>query len=387
PARPGGFGPAGGGPTGGGPVSGTLNPAGDGTSLGVSSAVGRHLLAHQGELAEIVTDDVAAAIRTVLNTHGEEIARMRRDDLGRDVHDALHALLTAYDRHLEQRGPLASPPFDADPRRRSELARRVWQGSPDLDRLRRATAGHPDLLQLTNEEDLRLLDPTPDTATFVRFIPRIAGPGRDEAAGSPDIAGLIRLTELTPGSARRASPPPTPRQRPASTPTPPPAQSTPSPEHDGLPPAGEAPPAPPTPTPTRRPAETAADEVWSGETTVGAPGASPAAAASTSSAPVENVPAGAVPAEDIPAEPGPSTTVPAEDAAARAVPEAVETLVASPPVRPAPLTAARPGAAGPVPSDVRTAPRPDLPAATPTAVPDPAPARPEHTPTEDDDLW
>ncbi|MCK9920696.1 hypothetical protein MXD61_02025 [Frankia sp. AgPm24] len=374
PARPGGFGPA---PGGAAANSGVLGPAGDGSTLGVGSAVGRQLLAHQGELADIVTGDVAAAIRTVLNTHGEEIARMRREDLGRDVHDALHTLLTAYDRHLERRGPLAPPPFDTDQRRRVELARRVWQQSPELGQLGRATSSHPQLLQLTNEEDLRLLDPTPDTAAYIRFIPRIANPGREEATGSPDIAGLIRLTELTSGSVRRASPPSTPQQRPTSPPTPPVPAGTPDvvqgptgpAENDDTSPSLAAPPTPPAPPtpdgppPQRpvsdppppapaRPADSVADEVWSGETTVGSPGTPPAAQ------PVE-----ARPAEALPAEPSPAQA------------------------RPAPLTAAKPDVPAPVPPTVRSAPRPDVPEAASAVVPDPAAARVERTSTEADDLW
>ncbi|CAO5192492.1 conserved membrane hypothetical protein [Frankia sp. AiPs1] len=211
---PGGYGPLGGpghpggfGPPGGGPAFPAAGLPGDGSTLGVGSAVGRQLLANRGALAEIVTDDVAAAIRTVLNEHGYEIAGMRRDDIDRDVQNNLRTLLAAYDEHLERRGPLAPPPFEADLGRRTELARRVWLNSQELGRLRRATASFPDLLQLTNEEDLRLLNQTPDTAPFVRFIPSIADPGLDEGTGSPDIAGIIRLTELNPRSATRASSP------------------------------------------------------------------------------------------------------------------------------------------------------------------------------------
>jgi hypothetical protein len=216
--------PGGTGPTGGfGPAGGFGSAGGDGrpgasgaeavlgrdggATLGVRPAISRQLRANQGALAEIVTDDVAAAIAMVINAHGEEIARERRDDITRTVHDALTTLLGAYDEHLERRGPLAAPPFEADHRRRTVVARKVWTSSPDLDRLRRATANFPSLVQLTNEEDLRLLDQTPDAAPIVRFVPTVADPVRDEGTGSPDIAGLIRLTQLSAASARRTDPP------------------------------------------------------------------------------------------------------------------------------------------------------------------------------------
>ncbi|MCK9896902.1 hypothetical protein [Frankia sp. AgB32] len=247
PVHPGGFGQ----PTGAGampgrnPASASGPPAGGtgGETLGVSRLIGQQLHANRGALAEIVTDDVGAAIRTVLNARGEEIARERGDDIARDVRETLRRHLAAYHEHLERRGPLAGPPFEVDPRRRTELARKVWLGSTELTRLRQATGSHPNLLQLTNEEDLQLLDQSPDAALFVRFVPRIADATRDEGTGSPAIAGLIRLTQLNPDSARRAEPP----TRPADESSPPPPASAPppaGPRPAGPRPAGPRPAAP-----------------------------------------------------------------------------------------------------------------------------------------------
>jgi len=276
--------------------------------LGIDPDVGYRLSDRNSDLTQVLTGDVGWAVRAVLDQYdAEDLWQAEPEDIDRTVRRDLADRLDAYDEHLERRGPLADPPFRADPTRRLALARAVWKNSDALRRLRTAGSDDIGLLQLTGPDDLQLLNRQLGAAHLIRFVPDVAGADGEEGTGSPDIAGLIRLVPLMPDAATDHVPTGPGKAQSSSVPPPkPPASGSPS-----------GPAAPPDP----RALGTATPGASTGAEASTAPGGNPPAAAASvpqpSAAPPSVPPAGST-----------SSPAPAAGAGAAAGSEDVDVVVA-----------------------------------------------------------
>ncbi|MBL7514137.1 hypothetical protein I6A94_30560, partial [Frankia sp. CN4] len=181
--------------------------------LGTELDVGFRLRDRAGQVTDVLTDDLGDIVRTVLDRHAAELTGGFVDDLCNGVDRSMAECLARYADHLEHSGLLTAPPFAGDPRKRVELARSVWQGSPIVGQLRAASVNDEGILQLNRSADLGRLDLAPDGSALVRFVPEVAGVGGDvTTTRSADVAGLIRLVQFRPNAVDAGGTGPRPRR-------------------------------------------------------------------------------------------------------------------------------------------------------------------------------
>jgi hypothetical protein len=186
---------------------------------GISMEVSDELRRHGKELNELFRHDLVDVAMAVLARGFDELAQDDLESMADWVPGYTAHMLRAYNQHLDRMGVHGIPPFGTPSQIRRTLVETVWKASHDVATLLRTQMNDPAILQLAAGNDLSFFDPRPAHASMVPFLPRASRPahgrtgaGQTSATPTPEglgeavwtewgqVAGLLRLVPLTPGS-------------------------------------------------------------------------------------------------------------------------------------------------------------------------------------------
>jgi hypothetical protein len=186
---------------------------------GVDAEIPSLLRQNSAEIAGIVSDDMVALVRLLLERCWADLGRDALDAPAQWVSEQTEMHLGRYKHHLERRGVHGLSPFKADNERRRVLAHTVWQDTRRVSTVLRSSIQHPGIIQLCAPEHLLFLDVDPNRAGSVRFAPKgaqtqhgqgLRGVGRngDHQSVMGDmiwtewgqVAGIIRLVRMRAGT-------------------------------------------------------------------------------------------------------------------------------------------------------------------------------------------
>ncbi len=189
------------------------------TTPGVDAEVPSLLRHNSAEIAGIVSDDMVALVRVLLERCWADLGRDALDAPAQWVSEQTEMHLGMYKHHLERRGVHGLSPFNADNERRRALADTVWGESRRVSTMLRSSIQDPGIIQLCAPEHLLFLDVDPNRAGSVRFAPKGAqtqhGQGLRGVGGDVNhqpamgdmiwtewgqVAGIIRLVRMRAGT-------------------------------------------------------------------------------------------------------------------------------------------------------------------------------------------
>lgn len=162
------------------------------------------------ELQRLITADVRHVVDKALDESWRTLAASTSGEFADDAGRRTRNLLDDYSMHLEHVG--IDEPFQPDQddvrAARTDLVRRLWQQSSEINWLMYEAGADSAMVQLCGPEDLPLLDGSRERFGLIRFAPRAARESVTAACpvGRPDIhitwtgaahiAGVLRLVPL-----------------------------------------------------------------------------------------------------------------------------------------------------------------------------------------------